>query len=81
MRSRQFDKNVLPGTFLGYELIAVGTWKGEILIADMEDLETLDASDVYSRRIKAREVLISQKDDEFVFPIADGTRSQWINSR
>ena len=31
MRSRQFDKKVLPGTFLGYELIAVGTWKGDIL--------------------------------------------------
>ena len=35
--------------------------------------ETLDASDVYPQRIKAKEVLISQKDDEFVFPNADGT--------
>ena len=38
------------------------------MIADLEDLETLEASDIYSRRIKAQEVLISQKDDEFVFP-------------
>ena len=29
----------------------------------------MDASDTYHRRIKAKEVLISQKDDEFVFPI------------
>ena len=71
-RIHQFGKKVLPGIFLGYELIAKGICKGDILIADLEDLETLDASDDYPRRIKAREVLISQKDDEFVFPIADG---------
>ena len=27
------------GIFLDYELIAVGTWKGGILIANLEDLE------------------------------------------
>ena len=43
------------------------------MIADLEDLEKLDASGIYPRRIKAKEVLISQKDDEFIFPIADGT--------
>ena len=30
-------------------------------------------SDIYPRRINAKEVLIRQKDDEFVFPIPDGT--------
>ena len=43
------------------------------MIADLEDLEKLDASDIYPRRIKAKEVLTSQKDDEFIFPVADGT--------
>ena len=34
----------------------------------------MDASDMHHRRIKANEVLISQKDDDFVFfPFADGT--------
>ena len=33
----------------------------------------MDASDIYPRRIKVKEALISQKDDEFVFPFADGT--------
>ena len=33
----------------------------------------LDASDIYPRRINAKEVLISQKGDEFIFPVADGT--------
>ena len=42
------------------------------MIADLEDLEKLDASDIYHRRIKAKEVLISQY-DEFIFPVADST--------
>ena len=29
------------------ELIAGGIWKGDILKADLEDLEQLDASDIY----------------------------------
>ena len=41
-------------------------------MADLEDLEKLDASDFSPRRINAKEVLIRQKDDEFIFPIADG---------
>ena len=72
-RIHQFGKKVFPGNFLGYELIAGGIWKGVILIGDLEDLEMLDASDIYPRRIKLKEVSISQKDDEFTFPIADGT--------
>ena len=39
----------------------------------MEDLEKLDASEIYPRRINAKEVLIRHKDDEFIFPFADGT--------
>ena len=73
MRIHQFGKKVLPGILLVYELIAGGIWKGDILIADLEEFEILDASDIYPRRIKAQEVLISQKDDEFAFPFADGT--------
>ena len=45
----------------------------DVLIADLEDLEKLDASNIYPRRINAKEVLIRQKDDEFIFPIAGGT--------
>ena len=33
----------------------------------------LDASEIEPRRINAKEVLISQKGDEFIFPITDGT--------
>ena len=48
-------------------------WKGDILIAHLEDMEMMDASDVHPRRIKAKEVFNSQKGHEFVFPFADGT--------
>ena len=38
-RIHHFGKKVLPGIFLGCELIAGGIWKGDILIANLEDLE------------------------------------------
>ena len=36
-------------------------------------MEKSDASEIYSRRLNAKEVLISQKDAEFVFPVVDGS--------
>ena len=41
------------------------------MVADIEDLENLDASENYPRRIHANEVWVTQEDD-FKFPIADG---------
>ena len=41
----QIGKKVLPGLFLGYALYAGGMWKGDILVADIEELETMDASE------------------------------------
>ena len=70
-RIHQFRKKVLPGIFLGYALYAGGTWKGDILVADIEDLETMDASEIYSKRLYAKEVIFT-KQGEFIFPIADG---------
>ena len=54
-------------------MIAGRIWKGDILIADIEELELLDASENYARRLNAKEVLITQKDGEFIFPVADGS--------
>ena len=69
-RLHHFGKNVLLGIYLGCELIAGRIWKGNILIADLEELEKLDAPDIYPRRINAKEVLIPQKGEEFT---ANGT--------
>ena len=72
-RLHQFGKKVLPGILLGYALIAEVIWEGNILIADLEEVEKLDASDMYLRRISAKEALISQKGDEFMSPVGDDT--------
>ena len=71
-RIHQFGKKVLPGLFLGYALYAVGIWKGDILVADIEELETMDASEIYSKRFNAKEVKFPKEKGEFIFPIADG---------
>ena len=65
-RIHQFGKKVLPGLFLGYALYAGGIWKGDVLIADLEELE-----EIYSKRLNAKEVIFP-KQGEFIFPAADG---------
>ena len=45
-RIHQFGKIVLPGLFLGYALYAGGIWKGDVLVADFEELETMDVSEI-----------------------------------
>ena len=57
--------------FLRHALYAGGIWKGDVLIADLEELETMDASEIYSNRLHAKEVIFP-KQGEFIFPIADG---------
>ena len=41
------------------------------MVADIEDLETMDASEIYSKRLNAKEVTFP-KQGECIFPIADG---------
>ena len=66
-RIHQFGKKVLPGLFLGYALYAGGIWKGDVLIADLEELETMDASEIYSKRLNAKEVIFPKEKGEFNF--------------
>ena len=60
-RLHQLGKKVLPGIFLGYALYAEGIWKGDILVADLEELENLDAPEIYTRRLNAKEVITPKK--------------------
>ena len=64
-RIRQFGKKVSPGLFLGYALYAGRIWKGDVLIADLEELETMDASEIYSKRLNAKEVTFPNKENLF----------------
>ena len=66
-RIHQFGKKALPGLFLGYALYAEGIWKGDVLVADREELETMDASKIYSGRLNAEEVIFPKGKGEFIF--------------
>ena len=65
-RIHQFGKKVLPGLFLGYALYAGGIWKSDVLVADLEELETMDASEIYSKR-QCKGSNISQRKGKFIF--------------
>ena len=59
--------------FLGYALYAERIWKGDIMVADIEDLEDMDASGLPAWRLNAKEVLTPVSGEKFIFAIADGT--------
>ena len=59
---------ILPG----HVLFAEGIWEEDILTA-IEELENLAASETYPRRLNAKEILITQKDGEFIYSVADGS--------
>ena len=48
------------------------TWKGDVLVADLEELETMDASEIYSKRLNAKEVVFHKEKEELIFQIVDG---------
>ena len=43
------------------------------MVADIEELEEMDAPELHARRLNAKEVLTPMKGDNFIFPVADGT--------
>ena len=57
-RLHQFGAKVLPGIFRGNALHVEGIWKGDIVVADIEELEQMDAP---------------QRSGNFTFLVADGT--------
>ena len=72
-RLHQFGSEALPGKFLGYVLYADGIWIGDIMVADIEELEEMDASELHARRLNAKEVSTPMKGETFIFPVAEGT--------
>ena len=72
-RLHQLWPKVLPGIFLGYVLSAVGIWCGDMVVADIEELEEMDASEHHARRLNAKEVFTPMKGENHIFPVADGT--------
>ena len=42
-----------------------GIWKGDVLITDLEELETMDGSEIYSKRLNAKEVIFPKDNLSF----------------
>ena len=50
-----------------------GIWKGDMKVADIEEFEEVDASELHARRLNAKEVFTPQRSGSFIFSVADGT--------
>ena len=55
-RLHQFGAKVLPVYFSVMHFSRVRIWKGDIVVADIEELEEMDASELHARRLNAKEV-------------------------
>ena len=81
-RIHQFGKKVLPGLFLGYALYAGEIWKGDVLVADLEELETRDASEIYSQKTHCERGDISRRKRRIYFSNRRWTtQTSWRRSR
>ena len=43
-----------------------------MLVADIEELESMDASEIYSKRLNTKEVIFPKENGKFIFRVADG---------
>ena len=62
-RIHQFGKKVLPGLFLGIRSVREVDGFGNVTywFADLEDLKTMDASEIYSEKLNAKEVILPKR--------------------
>ena len=67
---RQFGPKVLPDIFLGNALHPVGIWKGDIMVANIQELEQMDASEIHAKRLTAKEVFTPMKGENIHFNLA-----------
>ena len=57
----QFGKEMLPGIFAGFVLLAGRGWSGDFLIADREDFENFAPSDIADRTLELFDIPQSQR--------------------
>ena len=53
--------------FFGYVLYAGGIRKGDFMVADIAELEEMDASEIHARRLNAKEVSTPQRIGFLIF--------------
>ena len=71
-RLHHFGAKVLSGIFLGWHYTRE-IRKGDTMVADIEELEEMDAAELHARRLNAKEVLTPHRSGNFILPVADGT--------
>ena len=54
----QFGKKTQKGVFSGYVPRAGGCLSGDLMMADYEDLQELEASEIDVKRFKSQEVVV-----------------------
>ena len=64
------DKETLKGMFLGHVLRAERGWSEALMIADFENVQESEASEIYAQRFQSQEVPVKT---EYEFPCAKGT--------
>ena len=69
-RIHQFGQKTLKGIFLGYVLRAVRGWSGDLMIADYEDLQESEASEIYVKGFQNQEVFVKE---DYEYQCANGT--------
>ena len=42
-------------------------WKGDVLVADLEELVTMDSSEIYSKRLSVKEVILPKEKGNLFF--------------
>ena len=71
-RIHQFGQKGITWIVPWIRFVRGGIWKGDIMVADIEELETMDASEIYSKRLNAKKVMFPKENGKFIFPVADG---------
>ena len=72
-RLHQFGPKILARCIPRLCIVCGENLERDIMIADIGELEEMDASEIHARRLKTKEVLTPMKVDTFIFPVADGT--------
>ena len=65
--SINFERKSYLDCSLDTLLYAGGIGKGDSMVADIEELETMDASEIYSKRLNAKEVIFHKENGKFIF--------------
>ena len=58
-----------------------GTWKGDVLVSDLEELETMDAPEIYSKRLNATEVIFPKENENLFSNRRWTNQTSWRRSR